>query len=90
MDERTNIAVAKAIVLAIVVVLYKELMFFTFDPVGAQASGLSTNLLNFGLMILIALTIVASLKAELILAARQRSSRSYGEKLRGCGVKVGC
>jgi manganese/iron transport system permease protein len=38
-------------------------MFYTFDPVGAQASGLPTNLLDFGLMILIALTIVASLKA---------------------------
>ncbi|HBY81871.1 MAG TPA: hypothetical protein DEG47_33900, partial [Cyanobacteria bacterium UBA11148] len=51
------------IVLAIVVLLYKELMFYTFDPVGAKAAGLPTNLLNFGLMILIALTIVASLKA---------------------------
>lgn len=38
-------------------------MLYTFDPVGAQAAGLPTNLLNFGLMVLIALTIVASLKS---------------------------
>jgi manganese/iron transport system permease protein len=51
------------IVLTVIVLLYKELMFYTFDPIGARASGLPTNLLNFGLMILIALTIVASLKS---------------------------
>jgi manganese/iron transport system permease protein len=51
------------IILGIIGLLYKELMFFTFDPVGAQAGGLPTRWLNFGLMILIALTIVASLQA---------------------------
>ncbi|MFP5273296.1 metal ABC transporter permease [Coleofasciculus sp.] len=61
--EVINTAIITAIVLAIVLLLYKELMFYTFDPVGAKAAGLPTNLLNFGLMILIALTIVASLKA---------------------------
>ncbi|MEQ9669040.1 metal ABC transporter permease [Coleofasciculus sp. G2-EDA-02] len=61
--EVMNTAIITAIVLAIVLLLYKELMFYTFDPVGAKAAGLPTNLLNFGLMILIALTIVASLKA---------------------------
>jgi manganese/iron transport system permease protein len=62
-EEVINTAIITVIVLLIVVLLYKELMFYTFDPVGAQASGLPTNLLDFGLMILIALTIVASLKA---------------------------
>ena len=51
------------IILLVVVLLYKELLFYTFDPLGAQAVGLPVNLLNFGLMMLIALTIVASLKA---------------------------
>lgn len=51
------------LVLVVIVLLYKELMLYTFDPVGAQAAGLPTHLLNFGLMVLIALTIVASLKA---------------------------
>ena len=51
------------IILLVVVLLYKELLFYTFDPLGAQAVGLPVNLLNLGLMMLIGLTIVASLKA---------------------------
>lgn len=61
--EVVQTAVIVAIVLAVVVALYKELLFYTFDPAGAQAAGLPVNLLNFGLMLLIALTIVASMKA---------------------------
>lgn len=56
-------AIIAAIVLTVVVVFYKELLFYTFDALGAQAVGLPVNLLNFGLMVLIALTIVASMKA---------------------------
>ncbi|MEO1400833.1 MAG: metal ABC transporter permease [Cyanobacteria bacterium J06635_1] len=56
-------ALITGVVIAIVVLLYKELLFYTFDPQGAQAVGLPVNLLNFGLMALIALTVVASLKA---------------------------
>lgn len=62
-EDVINTAVITAIILVIIVLLYKELMFYTFDPVGAQAAGLPTHLLDLGLMILIALTIVASLKA---------------------------
>ncbi|MBD1928850.1 metal ABC transporter permease [Trichocoleus sp. FACHB-90] len=62
-QEVRDTAIIAAIVLIIVVLLYKELLFYTFDPLGAQAVGLPTNLLNFGLMLLIALTIVASMKA---------------------------
>lgn len=60
-DVLSTIVIA-AIVVLVVVLLFKELQFYTFDPLGAQAAGLPVNLLNFGLMILIALTIVASLK----------------------------
>ncbi|NER24411.1 MAG: metal ABC transporter permease [Symploca sp. SIO1C2] len=62
-EDVRNTAIITGIVLAIVVLLYKELMYYTFDPLGAKAAGLPTNLLDFGLMILIALTIVASLQA---------------------------
>jgi manganese/iron transport system permease protein len=62
-DEVVQTAIIAAIVLIVVVLLYKELLFYTFDPLGAQAAGLPVNLLNFGLMVLIALTIVASMKA---------------------------
>ena len=49
--------------ITVVVLLYKELLFYTFDKLGAQAVGLPVNLLDLGLMMLIGLTIVASLKA---------------------------
>ncbi len=62
-DEVWQTGLIVGLVLVVVVLLYKELLFYTFDPLGAQATGMPTNLLNFGLMVLIALTIVASMKA---------------------------
>lgn len=62
-EDAIDTAVIVTVVLLVVVFFYKELLFYTFDPLGAQATGLPVNLLNFGLMVLIALTIVASLKA---------------------------
>jgi len=62
-DEVRDTAIIAAIVLIVVILIYKELLFYTFDPLGAQAAGLPVNRLNFGLMLLIALTIVASMKA---------------------------
>lgn len=62
-EEVWQTALIAGIVLLIVRSLYKELLFYTFDPLGAQAAGLPTQLLNFGLMVLISLTIVASMKA---------------------------
>jgi manganese/iron transport system permease protein len=61
--EVRDIGIIAVAVLFVVLLLFKELLFYTFDPLGAQAVGLPTNLLNFGLMLVIALTIVASLKA---------------------------
>lgn len=61
-DIRDTLIIA-IIVLLTVFFLYKELLFYTFDKLGAQAVGLPVNLLDMSLMILIALTIVASLKA---------------------------
>lgn len=50
-------------VLLIVMLMFKELLFYSFDPIGAQAAGLPVNLISSGLMMLIALTLVASMKA---------------------------
>lgn len=61
-DVRDTSIIA-VIVITVVVLLYKELLFYTFDKLGAQAVGLPVNLLDLGLMMLIGLTIVASLKA---------------------------
>ena len=56
-------AIIAILVTLVVRLLYKELLFYTFDPEGAQVAGLPVNALNFGLMSLISLTVVASLKA---------------------------
>lgn len=61
-DIRDTLIIA-VIVLLTVLLLYKELLFYTFDKIGAQAAGLPVNLLDLGLMLLIGLTIVASLQA---------------------------
>ncbi|MDB9312476.1 metal ABC transporter permease [Spirulina sp. CS-785/01] len=51
-----------SIVLILAKLFYKELLFYTFDPLGAKASGLPVNLLYFGLICAITLTIVASMQ----------------------------
>jgi len=60
--EVRETAIVGAIVVAAVVLLYKELLFYSFDPLGAEAAGLPVRWLDFGLMVAIALTVVASLK----------------------------
>jgi len=52
-----------AVVIGTVVVLYKEFKFLSFDEETAQASGLPTAGLSFLLLVLLALTVVVSLKA---------------------------
>ena len=61
-DVRDTLIIA-IIVIFVVILFYKELLFFTFDKAGAQSVGLPVNLLSLGLMMLIGLTIIASLKA---------------------------
>ncbi|MUL34891.1 metal ABC transporter permease [Gloeocapsopsis dulcis] len=50
-------------VLLLVRLFYKELLFYTFDPLGAQAIGLPVKLIHFGLNAAITLTIIASMQA---------------------------
>ena len=50
------------VVLFFTKVFYKELLFYTFDPLGAQASGLPVKGIYFGLICAITLTIVASMQ----------------------------
>ncbi len=70
-DIRDTLIIA-VIVLLTVLLLYKELLFYTFDKIGAQAAGLPVNLLDLGLMLLIGLTIVASLQAVGVCQKRQK------------------
>lgn len=51
-----------AIILILTQLFYKELQFYTFDPLGARAIGLPVNAMYFGLICAITLTIVASMQ----------------------------
>jgi len=57
---RTSIIAAA--ILLLVKMLYKELLFYTFDPLGAEAVGLPVKAIDFGLTAAIALAIVAGIK----------------------------
>jgi manganese/iron transport system permease protein len=51
------------LVLAIIAILWKELLYATFDPLGAAASGLRVDWLEMLFLALVALTVVISLQA---------------------------
>lgn len=51
------------VVLIVVALLWKELLYSTFDPLGAAAAGLPVARLDYVLLAVIALTIVVSLQA---------------------------
>jgi manganese/iron transport system permease protein len=61
-DIHRTLIIAIAI-LVVIKLFYKELLFYTFDRVGAQAIGLPTNLIYMGFMVMITLTIIASMQA---------------------------
>ncbi len=46
-----------------VAILWKELLYATFDPLGAAASGINVDRLEYLFLVLVALTIVVSLQA---------------------------
>ena len=50
-------------VLVVVLALYKELLFSSFDPVSAGASGLPVDALSYTLLVMLAVTIIVSLQA---------------------------
>ncbi len=52
-----------SLVLGAVLVLWKELLYATFDPLGAQASGIRVGLLEYVFLTIVALAIVVSLQA---------------------------
>lgn len=56
-------AVITVVVLLCIKLFYKELLFYTFDPLAAQAIGLPVNLIHVGLISAITLTIIASMQA---------------------------
>jgi manganese/iron transport system permease protein len=61
--DLVQVAILGAIVLAVVILIRKELLFATFDPLGAAASGLPVAVLEYLLLGLLGITIVVSIQA---------------------------
>ncbi|MEC4985380.1 MAG: metal ABC transporter permease [Oscillatoria sp. PMC 1068.18] len=55
-------AIATVMILVLVKIFYRELLYYTFDPLGAQAFGLPVNLIYFCLIGSVTLTIIASMQ----------------------------
>jgi manganese/iron transport system permease protein len=63
LGDLVQVAVLGGIVLAIILAIRKELLFATFDPAGAAASGLPVAALEYLLLALLGVTIVVSIQA---------------------------
>ena len=63
LGDLIQVAVLGAVVLIVVLVLRKELLYATFDPAGAAASGLPVTRLEYLLLALLGATIVVSIQA---------------------------
>ena len=97
-NDLIALAALAVIVLATVGLLWKELLYATFDPLGAAAAGLPVNRLDYLFLALIALTIVISLQAVGIIlvvamlvtpaATGQLLARSFG-RLVAVAVAIG-
>lgn len=61
--ELWQIMIIAAITLLIILIKCKDFMLYSFDPIQAQVIGLPVKILHYTLLILLALSIVASLQA---------------------------
>lgn len=61
--ELATLGLLAGLVLLVVAILWKELLYATFDPLGAAASGLPVGRLEYLFLALVAVTIVLSLQA---------------------------
>ncbi|MCA1903746.1 MAG: metal ABC transporter permease [Cyanobacteria bacterium KgW148] len=55
-------AILTAIIVVVVWLFYKELLFYTFDPIGAKAAGMPVDFYYSGIVVVISLTVVVSLQ----------------------------
>jgi manganese/iron transport system permease protein len=62
-EDLAGLAILAALVLATVALLWKQLLYSTFDPLGAAASGIRVERLEALFLALVAVTIVISLQA---------------------------
>jgi manganese/iron transport system permease protein len=62
-DDLAGLLLLGAFILGTVALFWKELLYATFDPLGAAASGLRVARLEYLVLVLVALTIVVSVQA---------------------------
>ena len=63
--NRTDIFIITAlflIVIGIIIIFFKQLLFYSFDPIGAEVKGLNTNFLNYLFLITLSLAVVSALQ----------------------------
>jgi ABC-type Mn2+/Zn2+ transport system permease subunit len=61
-SDLLTVAVLSLVVVVALAATYKELLFATFDPLAAQAAGYPVGLLEYGLLVLVALAIAVSIQ----------------------------
>ena len=49
-------------VVSLIIIFFKQLLFYSFDPIGAEVKGLNTNFLNYLFLVIFSVAIVASLQ----------------------------
>lgn len=49
-------------VIGIMTIYFKQILFYSFDPVGSEVKGLNTNFLNYLFLIVLSLSVVSSLQ----------------------------
>ena len=50
------------VVVLLITIFFKQLLFYSFDPIGAEVRGLNTNFLNYLFLVVLSVAIVASLQ----------------------------
>ena len=49
-------------VVSLIIIFFKQLLFYSFDPIGAEVKGLNTNFLNYLFIVILSVALVASLQ----------------------------
>ncbi len=63
--SRFDVFIATAMcitVVSLIIIFFKQLLFYSFDPIGAEVKGLNTNFLNYLFIVILSVAIVASLQ----------------------------
>ena len=62
-QDLIEVAIIAGVTLLVIIAKWRDLLLYCFDPQHARAIGLPLGVIHYGLLVLLALTIIASLKA---------------------------